>query len=105
MADLDTVRLMVGDTDPADLLLTDTEINTFLARRTRTWSDGSTTVNVPAAAADAAGAIAALFSRQFSFSEDGQQFSVAQRVGHYQSLEAKLRNLAGGEAVTVGDES
>lgn len=101
MSDLDDVRLLIGDTEPTDLLLEDAEITTLLAERTSTAEDGTTYVNVPAAAADAAGAIAAKFARHFSFAEDGQQFSVAQRVGHYLALETKLRARAGGESVPL----
>jgi len=95
--DRDRVRLLIGDTDDTDPLLFDDEIAEFLARRTILDSSGGTLgVNVVAAAADCAGAISAKFARQFDFSEDGQSFSVAQRVGQYQALERTLRNRAGG---------
>jgi hypothetical protein len=66
------------------------------------YETSGTVVNIPGAAADAAGAAAAKYSRQFNFSEDGQRFDVAQRVGHYLSLERELRNRAGGYAVSIG---
>src|SRR5688572_9196330 len=99
----DKVRLMIGDTDSTDPLLQDDEIAYFLTERTVLDNDGGTvSVNLQAAAADAAGAIAAEFSRKFNFSTDGQTFDLAQRVGHYLSLERELRNRAGAYAVSVG---
>ena len=93
--DLDRVRLMVGDTDVTDPLLTDEEVGVFVDARQITTADGDVT-NVPAAAADAAGAIAGKFAREFNFSEDGQQFQRAQKVSHYTALEQTLRTRAGG---------
>ena len=98
---MDTVRLLVGDTD-ADEILTDADITAFLDDRSvLNGTGGTASVNVPAAAADAAGAIAAKYARQFDFSEDGQNFRVAQRVGHYLSLERELRNRSGGISVPI----
>lgn len=100
--DRDRVRLLIGDTDAADPLLYDDEIAAHLAYRTYVNSNGGTVVNIPAAAADAAGAIAAKFSRQFNFAEDGQRFDRAQKVGHYLALEERLRRRAGGVSVPIG---
>jgi hypothetical protein len=100
-SDLDLIRLAVGDTDEADPLLLDDEIEALLSRRAVTTTAGSTTYNVPAAAADAAGAIAAKYAREFNFAEDGQRFDRAQRVGHYLSLEQRLRARSGGVSVPV----
>lgn len=101
--DRDRVRLLVGDTDESDPLLYDDEVESFLAYRTVLDTDGGTvSVNVPAAAADCAGAIAAKFARQFSFGEDNQRFEVAQRVGHYTQLEQDLRARSGGVSVSLG---
>lgn len=103
LTDRDKVRLEIGDTDTADAMLSDEEIDNFLTERTVLDSTGGTTsVNIPAAAADAAGAIAAKYARRFDFASDGQSFSVAQRVGHYMSLERTLRNRSGGIAVPIG---
>jgi hypothetical protein len=100
--DRDKVRLLVGDTDETDPLLYDDEVDACLAQRYFVDSStGGTTYNVIAAAADAAGAIAAKYARQFSFSEDGQQFQRAQRVGHYQALEKQLRARQGGVSAVV----
>jgi hypothetical protein len=93
--DRDKVRMLVGDTDETDPLLYDDEVDACLAMRAMTIS-GSTTYNVIAAAADAAGAISAKFARDFNFAEDGQNFQRAQRVGHYQALEQSLRSRQGG---------
>lgn len=97
----DKVRLLIGDTDTDDPLLYDDEIAACIANRQIENADGDFVTNLPAAAADAAGAIAAKFSRRFNFAEDGQTFSVAQRVSHYTALEERLRRRAGGEAVGI----
>jgi hypothetical protein len=100
-SDLDLVRLSIGDTDDTDPLLLDDEIEALLERRGVIDTTGGTVYNIPAAAADAAGAIAAKYAREFDFSEDGQNFRRAQRVGHYQALERSLRSRSGGVAVPV----
>lgn len=94
MSDIDTVALLIGDTSHA--ILGTADIQTFLDSRVAIDSTGGTVYNVVAAAADAAGAIAAQYASQFNFSEDGQTFQVAQRVGHYQALEQSLRARSGG---------
>lgn len=98
--DRDKVRLLIGDTNEADPLLYDDEVDACLAQRVVS-TNGGTVYNVVAAAADACGAIAAKFGRDFSFSEDGQQFQRAQRVGHYQALEKQLRMRQGGVSVLL----
>jgi hypothetical protein len=100
-SDLDLVRLSIGDTDDTDPLLLDDEIEALLERRGVIDTTGGTVYNIPAAAADAAGAIAAKYAREFDFSEDGQNFSRAQRVGHYRALATELRNQAGGVSMPV----
>lgn len=96
-SDKDRVRLLIGDTDENDPLLYDEEIVEILSQRTVLDSSGGTLgVNVPAAAADAAGAIAAKYARSFNFSEDGQSFQAGQRVAHYTELARQLRNRSGG---------
>jgi hypothetical protein len=99
-SNLDLVRLAVGDTDEDDPLLVDDEIDAILENRALLYN-GGTVYNIPAAAADAAGAIAAHYSREFSFGEDGQRFDRAQRVGHYQALERTLRSRAGGVSMPI----
>lgn len=81
-SDLDLVRLRCGDNDATDELLTDAEINAFIAA----WPD-----NLNLAAANAAEAIAAKFARDFNFSADGQTFNRRERVLHYMELAEKLR--------------
>jgi hypothetical protein len=103
LSNRDKVRLLVGDTDSVDPQLTDSEVDSFLADRSVLDSTGGTTsVNLPAAAADCAGAIAAEYARSFDFAEDGQRFNVSQRVGQYQALERELRNRSGGISVPIG---
>ena len=102
-ANRDKIRLLIGDTNESDPLLYDDEIDFHLTDRTVLDTDGSTiSVNIPAAAADAAGAVAAKFARDFDFSEDSQNFSRAQRVGHYLQLERDLRSRSGGYSVAIG---
>lgn len=100
---LDTVRLLVGDTNADDPLLTDEEITHFIdANSVLTSTGGTASTNVQAAAADAASAIAAQYARTFDFSEDSQSFSRAQRVAHYLQIERDLRNRSGGYSVPIG---
>lgn len=99
-SDRNRVRLAIGDTDSDDPLLSDAEIDDYLAQRyVIDPGTGGTVYNVIAAAADAAGAISAKFARDFNFAEDGQRFDRAQRVGHYQALERQLRARQGGVAI------
>lgn len=101
-SNLDRVRLAVGDTDVSDALLSDEEIEGLLDDRSvLDTSGGTVSVNVQAAAADAASALAAKYAREFDFSEDGQNFQRAQRVGHCLQLERELRNRSGGYAVSI----
>jgi hypothetical protein len=97
----DQVRLAIGDTDSTDPLLSDDEVDSYLAARGQLDTGGGTVYNIPAASADAAGAIAAKYAREFNFGEDGQRFDRAQRVGHYMALEVRLRTQAGGVSVPV----
>lgn len=97
-SDRDKVRLLVGDSDTDDLLLSDDEVDACIAYRKIENTDGDLVTNIPAAAADAAAAIAAKFARNFNFAEDGQRFDVAQRHGQYLALEQSLRARAGGVA-------
>jgi hypothetical protein len=99
LSDRDRVRLAIGDTDSTDPLLTDDEVDDFLSQRYVVDTTAGTVYNTVAAAADAAGAIAAKYARDFNFAEDGQRFDRAQRVGHYQALERHLRNRQGGVSV------
>ena len=102
MANVDTVRDLIGD-DEATELLTDAKIQGFIDRRSVLNSSGGTvSVNLEAAAADAAGAIAAKFARKFNFSEDSQRFDLAQQTGNYLAIERELRNRSGGVAVPLG---
>lgn len=102
LSNRDRVRLTIGDTDAADPILTDDEVDDYLAQRyVVDASTGGTTYNVVAAAADCAGAIAAKYAREFNFAEDGQRFDRAQRVGHYQALERTLRSRSGGVSAQV----
>lgn len=97
----DIVRLLIGDTDTADQLLADADLDALLARRYVVGASGGTSYNATAAAADACGAISAKFARQFDFTEDGASFARAQRVAHYREQERVLRNRAGGQSVIV----
>lgn len=102
MSNVDTVRLLIGDADASDEVLSDADITTFLDSRSLVDSTGATTsVNTVAAAADCAGAVAAKYARNFDFQEDGQAFNVSQKVGHYTALEQTLRKRQGGYAAPL----
>jgi hypothetical protein len=103
--DRDRVRLMIGDTDESDPLLSDDEIAAFVAYRKVENEDEESVTNIPAAAADAADAIAAKFARKFNFAEDGQRFDVAQQHGHYLALAQRLRTRAGGVSAPYREPS
>ena len=93
--DLDRVRLLIGDTDVNDPILSDDEIGSFVDYRQIETEDGDV-ANIPAAAADAAAACAAKFARDFNFAEDSQRFDRAQKYAHYVALEQSLRSRSGG---------
>ncbi len=80
------IRLLVGDTDASNYLLTDAEIDFFDA----TWHDNS-----DLAAADAALAIAGKYARDYDFQTDQQGFTRSQRVNQYTALAEKLRGRSG----------
>ena len=85
-SEIDLVRLKIGDTDTEDALLVDEEIEVFI----EAWPG-----NIELAAADAADAIAAKFSRGFNFATDGQAFNRRERVEHYADLAKRLRSRGG----------
>jgi hypothetical protein len=85
-ATLAALRLKIGDTTEGDLILSDDDLAVFIAA----WPD-----NLELAAADAAEAIAAKFSRGFNFSTDGQSFNRRERVEHYADLAKRLRSRGG----------
>ena len=80
------LRQKIGDADETDQILTDDEVDLHLAA----WPE-----NVELAAADAAEAIAAKYSRGFNFSTDGQVFNRRERVIHYMDLADRLRKRGG----------
>lgn len=83
-AELNLVRLKIGDGDSTKL--TDEEIGIFI----EAWPG-----NVEMAAADAADAIAAKYAEGFTFGEDGQTFSLRERVENYVDLAERLRKRGG----------
>lgn len=88
--DTDKVRLMIGDTDSTEWLLSDDEVDYFIAENS----------DLSVAAAAACEAIAAKFARGYNFSTDGQTFNRSERVEHYLQLAKNLdpanaRNRAG----------
>lgn len=80
------IRTKIGDTDAADQLLADGEIEDVIAR----WPD-----NPDLAAADAAEAIAAKFARDYTFATGDQTFNRRERVVHYMDLAETLRARGG----------
>jgi len=89
MADLDTIRVLVGDVDDGSstLLIDDDSINLIAA---------SYTSNISAAAA-VADAIAAKFSRKVDFRLEGLSFSNSQKAKAYMALAQRLRVQANNE--------
>jgi hypothetical protein len=85
-ATLAALRLKVGDPTGEDQILSDDDLATCLAA----WPD-----NLDLAAADAAEAISAKFSRGFNFTTDGQSFNRRERVEHYADLAKRLRSRGG----------
>jgi len=78
--DVDAVRLLVGDTDSDEPLVSDEEIE-FALSQTRT---------LPGAGSVTANAIAALFSRDVDLSVSGGNYSESQRSQHYRELAQRL---------------
>lgn len=103
--DRDRVRLLIGDTDIDDPLLYDDEIEVCVnGRQVYDATTEAMVTNIPAAAADAAAAIAARFARKFDFAEDGQRFDVSKQHAHYLALERTLRSRAGGVPMPLTED-
>lgn len=96
LTELEQVRLLIGDGDTGDELLTDDEINQLLANRTENG-----VANVVAAAADAAGACFAKLARRYDISEDGQSFARSQASRRYYELESTLRKRQGASTLQI----
>jgi hypothetical protein len=84
-SDKDTVRLLVGDTDPDKRQLHDEEIAWFLTENS----------NVYLAAAEAAKAIAALYGRDVDKQVGDLKISASQRQKQYLDLAKQLRSRVG----------
>lgn len=84
MADTDTLRLLLGDTDTSDELYTDAQLQSFL--------DLYGSVN--AAAAAAADGLAARFARQVDKQVGDLRLAAGQKFTHYQALAKRLRSTA-----------
>lgn len=82
--DIDKVRLMLGDTDCTDPLLSDNEINWLI----------SATEEVTAAAAMGAKSIAGKFARKVSNTTGRVRKELSDLFDHYMALEKNLRDLA-----------
>ena len=80
----DAVRLLVGDTNTNDQLVTDEEVQYALSQ-SRT---------VPGAAAFTCRAIAAIFARDVDLDMSGASYSESQRVEHYRDLADRLDRMA-----------
>lgn len=90
--DLGRVRFELGDTDPADPIFSDGEIQYKLDEH------GSVLI----ASAELATAAYAKYARGYDFTTDGQSFKRSQRVQHYLELAVQLRYRAsGGGALSV----
>ena len=92
MTSLDRVRLEIGDTDTANPLFTDTEINTILAERAS---------DVFLTAADLCDILATRFAADFDFKWKDGEFKKGTRSGNYADRAKALRaRAAGGGGIT-----
>lgn len=82
--DKDQVRLMVGDTDTSDQLLTDEEITHFL----------TTYITVGNAAVQSARAIMAMFTRQVTRAVGDLKINLSDRARAYRELIVELAEMA-----------
>jgi hypothetical protein len=92
----DRLRLAIGD-NTSPFLLTDDELDTFLAERAD---------NINAAAADACDALAAKFATGYDFEWQGSQtargkFTRSQMFDHFTKLAEKFRALVNGGMTVV----
>lgn len=99
-SDKDSVRFLVGDTDPDLPFLQDEEIEWVI----QTWKDKD---HVYFYAAKAAGAISAKMAREVSITSDGQSFSLSELQQRFKQLETDLMDqyselLASGVTVSAG---
>ena len=82
--DTDLVRLLVGDADPDNQLLTDDQVTLISAQFS------SSTL----AAAACADALAAKFSRSVTFSVEGLSIQNSQKAANFRALAQRLRSQA-----------
>lgn len=94
-SDLDKVRLMVGDTDSDDQLLTDESIDIALTSNSDTMK----------AAAYCARLIAAKFTRLVSKSIGGRSISYSNLASQYLNLAKELTDAASTEAAIISASS
>lgn len=90
--DVDKVRLLLGDTDCTQPLLSDNEINWLV----------SVTEEVTAAAAMGAKAIAGKFARKVSNTTGRVRKELSDIFDHYMALEKNLRDLASAGGIASG---
>lgn len=88
--DTDTVRLLIGDTDASDQILTDDQIDAISALYGDTYQ----------AAAGAADAIAARYARRISMSVDGASVNYSDLSRQYRDLATRLRVQGTAQGVT-----
>lgn len=84
MADKEKVRILLGDTDTSDLLLTDAQIYFFLFEN----------ANVYTAASKAAGAIQSKFSRLADTTIESVSVKYSQKADNYAKLSQDLKSQA-----------
>lgn len=82
--DTDLVRLLVGDSDPDNQLLTDDQVTLITAQ----FNSSSL------AAAACADALAAKFSRSVTFAVEGLSIQNSQKAANYRALAQRLRSQA-----------
>jgi len=87
----DKIRLLVGDTDSADWLLSDEEINFFAGQES----------NVYLAAAMTAKALAAKFARLVDHAIGDVRVNLSQRQAQFATLAKDLQTRGGGESAQI----
>lgn len=91
------VRVLIGDTDTTDQLLSDEIVNYFLTARAS---------NLNLAAADACDAIASKFARKADFRNGALAVSASQRAKAYTAKAQELRERDGSLAeISIGGQS
>lgn len=84
--DVDKVRLLIGDTNVADALFSDEELQWFIDEES----------SIDAAAAGACESLARKYAQDANFAQDDSKFDLGDRAKHFAALAKELRARASG---------